>query len=263
MAKEDFCFTYYDGDAARDKAHMTRLERGAYDDIISAQRKRGHLSVDDIKRVLSKDFIECWQSLEWILKIDAEGKYFIEWVDKSIAKMRANSQKQKEKVDKRWKKDTDPIPRYNHSKETVVPFYEYENGNEDGIVKEIENKNELAPEEIFDSIVDEPFVIDPELPLPADTLETAELNQFTLTRNKNTEFLRDQWTIFIAERIHDPPMKRQQYRQLSDLTTYFLNWVRKKHPNATNQRTTTGSNSEPKLGTSEARMQRSKNWGRT
>lgn len=257
MAKEDFCFTYYDGDAARDKAHMTRLERGAYDDIISAQRKRGHLSLDDIKRVLSKDFNECWASLEWILKKDAEQKFFIEWVDKSIAKMRANSKKQKEKVDKRWKKDTESIPRYNHGKETVVPFYEYENGNEDGI----ENVLEGGAGETLEPLKDEPFSIEPDLPLPPATLEAAELNQFTLTRNKNTEHLKQQWEVFIVERIHDPPEKRRQYRQLSDLTSYFLNWVRNKHPNATNQRTSTGGNST-KPGTSEARIERAKNWGR-
>lgn len=389
MAKEDFCFTYYDGDAARDKAHMTRLERGAYDDIISAQRKRGHLSIDDIKRVLSKDFDECWASLEWILKKDTEQKFFIEWVDKSIAKMRANSLKQKEKVDKRWKNDTEHIPRYNNGKETVIPFYEYENGNEDEIenVFEIElakikieidelvqknyedriKSNELADHfagwllrlglqskreyfvknpgdrndrfdlMVFDAemqpavivevknysrkndyykplkqigryskhglpilfvpnfrtaftriescvnfffrgITDENFVfvpegnheeqpaipeqfdIEPELPLPANTLEAAELNQFTLTGNKNTEFLEQQWIVFIAERIHDPIEKRRQYRHLSDLTTYFLNWIRNKHPNATHQQPSSGGNSGNKPGTSEARIKRAKEW---
>lgn len=368
---------------------MTRLERGAYDDIISAQRKRGHLSIEDIRRVLSKDFEECWPSLEWILKKDAEQKFFIDWVDKSIEKMRANSIKQKEKVDKRWKKDTEPIPRYSHSKESVVPFYEYENGNEDGIGNEFKNElakikieidelvqknyedrlksNELAdhfagwllrmgmkskreyfvknpgdrndrfdlmvfdakmqpavivevknysrkddyykplkqigryskhglpilfvpnfrtafsriescmrffatgitdenfvfiPESIIEEQpIDEQFVISAGLLLPDATLEAAELNQFALTRNKNTEFLLDQWTIFIAERIHDPPIKRQKYRELSDLTTYFLNWVRNKHPNATNQGSHT-SGSSTKLGTSEARMQKAANWGR-
>lgn len=390
MAKEDFCFTYYDGDAARDKAHMTRLERGAYDDIISAQRKRGHLSIDDIKRVLSKDFEECWPSLEWILKKDAEDKYFIEWVDRSIEKMRANSLKQKEKVDKRWKKDTETIPRYNHSKETVIPFYEYENGNEDGIENEIKielakikieidelvqknyedriKSNELAdhfagwlhrlglqskreyfvknpgdrndrfdlmvfdadmqpavivevknysrkndyykplkqigryskhglpilfvpnfrtaftriesclsffskgitdenfvfiPEPgIEEQHIDEPFAITADQLIPDATLEAAELNQFALTRNKNTEFLNHQWEVFLAERIHDPPEKRRKYQQLSDLTTYFLNWVRNKHPNATNNRNTPNGNTE-KLGTSEARIKKAANWGRT
>lgn len=137
MAKEDFCFTYYDGDAARDKAHMTRLQRGAYDDIISAQRKRGHLSIEDIQRVLSKDFEECWPALEWILKIDAEQKYFIEWVDKSIEKMRKHAQNQKERIEKYWanKKNnngnTGDIPRNNHGTKTEEPL-EDGNGNGDG-----------------------------------------------------------------------------------------------------------------------------------
>lgn len=258
MAKEDFCFTYYDGDAARDKAHMTRLERGAYDDIISAQRKRGHLSIDDIKRVLSKDFTECWPSLEWILKVDGEGKYFIEWVDKSILKMQAHSKKQKEKVDKRWGNgNTESIPRYKNGIDPVIPL-EDGNGNEDGIG---DGFTEGGAGEDFAFEIAEPFVIFPELQLPDATLEAAELNQFTLTRNKNTEFLQQQWAIFIAERIHDPPIKRQQYRQLSDLTTYFLNWVRNKHPNATNNRNNSGGNST-KPGTSEARIKKAANWGR-
>jgi hypothetical protein len=141
MAKEDFCFTYYDGDAARDKSHMTRLQRGAYDDIISAQRKRGHLSLEDIKRVLSKDFDECWPALEWILKTDDQGKYFIDWVDKSIEKMRVNSQKQKDKINARWNKnkpdqyqnDTTVLPQYNHSIDSVIPL---EDGDGNGIEDE-------------------------------------------------------------------------------------------------------------------------------
>lgn len=104
MAKEDFCFTYYDGDAARDKAHMTRLCRGAYDDFISMQRKVGHLSINVVKMILSTDFEICWPSLKFILKTDDLGNFFIEWVDNSIEKMRKNSAKQKENVNKRWDK---------------------------------------------------------------------------------------------------------------------------------------------------------------
>jgi hypothetical protein len=76
----------------------------------------------------------------------------------------------------------------------------------------------------------EPFAITDSLPLPETTLTAAEQNQFTITGARNTEFLQGQWKTFISERIHDPPEKRRQYRQLSDLTRYFLNWVRTKHP---------------------------------
>jgi hypothetical protein len=143
VAKEDFCFTYYDGDAARDKAHMTRLQRGAYDDIISAQRKRGHLSLDDVKRVLSGDFDACWPALEWVLKNDEAGKFFIEWVDKSIEKMRKHSEKQKEKINARWKKipepyqnDTAVLPQNNHGIDPVIPLeYGYGDGNVFELIK--------------------------------------------------------------------------------------------------------------------------------
>ncbi len=164
MAKEDFCFTYYDGDAARDKAHMTRLERGAYDDLISAQRKRGHLSIDDIKRVLSKDFESCWPAMEWILLKDDADKYFIEWVDKSIEKMRKQSNIQKEKINKYWaekkpkpnKNDTTDILQYNNSIKLEKPLV---NENEDGDEDEIEEKElhenvfcELSAADIENSI---------------------------------------------------------------------------------------------------------------
>lgn len=139
MAREDFCFTYYDGDAARDKAHMTRLERGAYDDIISAQRKRGHLTLEDIKKVLSKDFEECWPSMEWILKKDEAGKFFIEWVDRSVEKGREHSLKQKEKANKRWNKDKD-IPRQSHGIDSAMPL-EDGDGVEDELVNEFKGES--------------------------------------------------------------------------------------------------------------------------
>lgn len=94
MAKEDFCFTYYDGDAARDTTHMNRLERGAYHDIIISQRKFGHLTLDQLRKILGRDFNECWPAVELIMKVDAEGKCFIEWLEISLRKMRAHSQKQ-------------------------------------------------------------------------------------------------------------------------------------------------------------------------
>lgn len=97
MAKEDFCFTYYDGDALRDMSHMNRLERGAYNDLVLQIRKFGHITLDQIKKCLGKDFETCWESVELVLKKDEEGKFFIEWLDVSIKKMRAHAQHQSDK----------------------------------------------------------------------------------------------------------------------------------------------------------------------
>lgn len=95
MAKEDFCFTFYDGDATRDASHMNRLERGAYYDLMIAQRKFGRLSIDQIKKVLGKDFEIVWPALELSL-MSAEGFYYIEWIENSIEKARKHSRHQSE-----------------------------------------------------------------------------------------------------------------------------------------------------------------------
>lgn len=149
MAKEDFCYTYYDGDAARDKAHMTRLERGAYDDIISAQRKRGRLSILDIRRVLGADFEACFPSMEWVLIKDENEKYFIEWVEKSIKSMQENSARNKKRIQDYWDKkkdeeDTGIIPRNNHGIKTELPLV-------DGDVNEDEDVTVLVKEDEFKS----------------------------------------------------------------------------------------------------------------
>lgn len=93
MAKEDFCFTFYDGDATRDASHMNRLERGAYYDLIIAQRKFGRLSIDQIKKVLGKDFDDVWPALELSLLL-ADGFYYIEWIENSLEKSRKHSLRQ-------------------------------------------------------------------------------------------------------------------------------------------------------------------------
>lgn len=135
MAKEDFCFTYYDGDAARDTTHMNRLERGAYHDLVISQRKFGHLSLDQVKKILGRDFEECWPAIELIMKVDTEGKFFIEWLEGSIQKMRAHSKKQRQNVTKRYQQSTNNLP----NEQTVTPLE-----NEDGSGNENENENSFG-----------------------------------------------------------------------------------------------------------------------
>lgn len=106
---------------------------------------------------------------------------------------------------------------------------------------------------------------DLKLDIPEKTMESAELNQFTFTGKKNTEFIKCQWKVFLSERLDDPPEKSMQHKKVTDLTSYFLNWLRPKMPkingkgeHITNSESHTNSNG--KLGTSAARVQRAKNW---
>lgn len=135
MAKADFCFNFYDGDATRDMAHMNRLERGAYMDVMIQQRQRGHLSLEDLKRFLSKDFDAVWTALEWVMKKDGDGKFFIEWIEVSEARAKTHSKLQKER--RSGKSGSTEIKSGQSKKESGQPPVDLKgngngNGNEDG-----------------------------------------------------------------------------------------------------------------------------------
>jgi hypothetical protein len=133
---KDPAFLFYDGDAARDVSHMNRLERGAYFDLIQAQRKFGGFTMEQIRKILGKDFEEVWPALELILFKTETEKYYIEWVENSIQNRKQHAEKQRKRIQDYWdgkkkKEDTTEIPRNNHG-------YSLENENEN------ENENEIV-----------------------------------------------------------------------------------------------------------------------
>lgn len=157
MAKEDFCFTYYDGDACRDMSHMNRLERGAYNDIVLQQRKFGRMTLETIKKILGKDFDEVWPAINLILICDEGAKtYHIEWLEKSIKTMRTHSKLQSER--RNSKKSTEQQPDDNQTATKLEPDHHLkgdesvdENGVEEKIKKErLEKLNERLIEVYVD-----------------------------------------------------------------------------------------------------------------
>jgi len=137
MKGKDPAFLFYDGDAARDVSHMNRLERGAYFDLIQAQRKFGGYTVEQARKILGRDFDEVWPALELILSVDERGLYYIEWVRDSIENRKEHAEKQRKRIQDYWDKkkkeesesDTKSIPRNNHGNTVDVPL-ENENENE-------------------------------------------------------------------------------------------------------------------------------------
>jgi uncharacterized protein YdaU (DUF1376 family) len=71
------------------------------------------------------------------------------------------------------------------------------------------------------------FLLTEKIELSATVLEAAEMNQFTHTKEKNTDFILQQWKIFLKERMNDPPGR---WESLSELNKYFLNFIRNKFP---------------------------------
>jgi hypothetical protein len=158
MAKLDFCFTYYDGDAARDMAHMNRLARGGYTDIIISQRKFGSLTLKQIKMILGNDYEEIWPAIELVMVKDEEERYYIEWLDNSITQMKGHSGHQSENGKKGGRppkinpnesenkpeiKQTESEVKTNSNpnKEKIKPL-----GDGDGNVYEDENGSETGDE---------------------------------------------------------------------------------------------------------------------
>lgn len=152
MAKKDPAFLFYDGDAAIDVSHMNRLERGAYFDLIQAQRKFGGYTVEQARKILGKDFVDVWPALELILSKTDEGVYYIEWIKLSMEDRKVYKEKQRKRIQDYWdgvkkqevgqsqENDSDSIPRNNHGITTDIPLV---NEDEDVIIdnnKDLSNK---------------------------------------------------------------------------------------------------------------------------
>lgn len=146
MAKSDFCFTYYDGDAASDMQHMNRLERGAYTDLILFQRKiKGPFTIDQARKFLSRDFDSVWPSMELILKVTDDGRYFIEWLFKSEEKAKKHSEFQSEKRKGKTKQEPNDNQTQTESKPDLTkhkPLGDRDGNRDEDEKKGVQGENE-------------------------------------------------------------------------------------------------------------------------
>lgn len=155
---KDPAFLFYDGDAARDVSHMNRLERGCYFDIMQAQKKFGPLTLPAIKKILGRDFDECWPSLQMCLTY-VQDMYFISWLKDSIEKRQKYSEGRAK--NRKGLKST----KNNENNSTYVPHMVNVDANE------IENKNNKESEKDFT----QPDVQGDEIFFPIDTPPMREL----------------------------------------------------------------------------------------
>lgn len=123
MAGRDPAFLYYDADVALDVAHMNRTEKGCYLDLVQLYRRYHGYTMVQIRKVLGNDFESCWNALELVLVLDGD-LYHIPWLRNSLIKKAERSEKQRENVNKRWKKDksgnTIVIPPYYDGNTSVL-----------------------------------------------------------------------------------------------------------------------------------------------
>lgn len=153
MAK-DPAFLFYPGDASEDTQFMNRLERGAYFDLLKAQKKFRRFTLEQIKKVFGQDFDACWPAIELVLAKDSDG-YYIEWVDEKIKAREAFSEsRRRNRKKKSSEEDMNNISSY--SKEhmnNISSSLEEDMVNGNGNGNEIENgngiENEKKPENPF------------------------------------------------------------------------------------------------------------------
>jgi hypothetical protein len=125
---------------------MNRLERGCYFDFIQAQRKFHGITIEQVRKILGKDFETCWSALELILSKEKEF-YFIEWVRESMEQRKKHAEQQRKRIQDYWDKKKQEIeePRKFHGISVDIPLEE-ESENEDEIVIDtvVEEYNKTA-----------------------------------------------------------------------------------------------------------------------
>jgi uncharacterized protein YdaU (DUF1376 family) len=221
MAKDPATLWYWN-DWMGGTMTMSRHEKGAYMDLLTAQFNSGHLTETQIRKLLGNDQGLWGTVLREKFVVDSNGSFYNQRLEDEVNKRKAFVASRGQNGSKGGR------PKKAYGKPSDKPYGKPTDNlleNENEIVNELLEGGTGEDAGLFNH-----FVITIGTPLPTTTLTAAEQNQFTMTGNKNTDFLKNQWKVFIGERIHDPPEKRRQYRQLSDLTTYFLNWIRNKYP---------------------------------
>jgi hypothetical protein len=147
MAK-DPAFLFYSADAAEDTQHLDRLERGAYFDILKAQKRFGKFTLEQLHKVLGNDFEKVWPALKMCLTHEQD-MYFIAWVDESIEKRKEYSESRRS--NRNSKKNGPPgdtsssnvggIFRYEQDKKNTSSSYVEHMGNVIGNVNEDVNED--------------------------------------------------------------------------------------------------------------------------
>jgi hypothetical protein len=122
---KDPAFLFYPGSASEETQFMNRLERGAYFDLLKAQKKFRKFSLILIRKVLGGDFEVCWPAIESVLEKEGD-LYFIGWVEDAITARAAHSEKQKKKIQEYWdkkkKKDSTVLPESFHGINPELPL---------------------------------------------------------------------------------------------------------------------------------------------
>lgn len=245
MAK-DPAFLFYPNDYMGGTMGMTFEEKGAYMDLLILQFNKGPFTIDQAKKVLNGSFEKLWEVIGEKF-VEQSGKYFNQ-------RLESEKKKRSEFSESRRKNRASKKTSSTHDEDMINTSFTSVKHMSSHMENENENRNEVSTDlGKEEGLGEEKPNADPilKIHLDARTLDAAEQNQFTFTKNRNTEFIKSQWEIFKMERVHDPPLKIREYTKYnSKLYSHFLNWIRNKFPK-TNGTHISSSSTNGKAGRSE------------
>lgn len=247
---KDPAFLFYSKDWIEGTAEMLPEEKGIFIDLLAHQHQSGSLPTDTkrlarIARVSHDEFLTIWNGGLSVKFQSTEDRLINKKLSSVMSKRSSDAivkringtlagLYRKHKIDETKKaqlrelfnideflnvKTEDLTIRLTTWLVNSLSSLEIGNAIENGIKEDNTQKDFGKSENLL------------KIPIPPNVLEAAEMNQYDFTKNRNTEFIKSQWQIFLKERVHDPPTKRKAYESdHSQLFQYFLNWIRNKFP---------------------------------
>lgn len=251
---KDPAFLFYSKEWLEGTAEMTSEEKGVYIDLLAHQHQKGSLP-PEIKKLAKlsgnseKEFLLIWKeiSTKFIpngsnrlvnrkLNIIVTERFDRAWRNKivgtlaSVIKYSNQPYEINLQIKKKFRVEDFLLVEDHKLTETITEWYtkwfkSIANANEDANANNKIN-NSVVETRVFGG----KFEFSLDLKLPDEDLESLELNQFTKTGNKNSAFIKNHWKIFVHERMCDPPEVKTNYHTVKDLTKYFKNFLRDRHP---------------------------------
>lgn len=222
MAKDPAINWYFDNWAGGTFG-MSRFHKGCYMDLLSAQYHIGHLSLDKIKTILGNDF-SAWQILKEKFEQDANKNFFNERLAAEVRKREKYSESRSSNRKRTHEKDMNNISK-----------------THDSIYNETETENEIK---------DMGVQGEKEL-TQLDIGNTVEFIHRVRQVKLSHDEVKNYWQAFLLNGAE--PSYYSQDKKIK----HFRNWVKKEIQNGS-----TINSGGVKAGTSKARTEALRNWGK-
>ncbi|MGD1008471.1 MAG: hypothetical protein ABR980_14715 [Ignavibacteriaceae bacterium] len=133
---KDPAFLFYPNDWLGGTMRFTRLQKGAYIDLLMAQFNGGHLTGQDIAQLLGQDYNIIWDdNFKSKFKIDDNGLFY-------NGRLEIEQIKRKKFVDSRYN-NLEGTNQHSHKRGRLTSLMENENVNEDIIINKVKERKKI------------------------------------------------------------------------------------------------------------------------